>query len=112
MRRVKARPIDGSPRSAWLALADNLATGFVFLSFFVAHWIAQAMAWANASRDTDWHLLFGVLGMPLVHLAGSRTDDYFLLLSVPNSLMWAAALTYLAARFRSRRERTRRAGKD
>jgi hypothetical protein len=50
--------------------------------------------------------------MPLVHLAGSRTDDYFLLLSVPNSLIWAAALTALAARFRSRRERTRGAGKD
>ena len=40
-----------SPRvlgSAWMALADNLATGAVFLSFFAAHWIAQAMAWANA----------------------------------------------------------------
>ena len=84
----------------------------VFLSFFVAHWIAQAMAWANASRSEDWYLLFGLLGMPLVHLAGSRTDDYFLLLSVPNSLLWAAALTALAARFRSRRERMRRARKD
>lgn len=94
-----------------MALADNLATGFVFLSFFVAHWIAQAMAWANSSRNIDWYLLFGLLGMPLVHLAGSRTDDYFLLLSVPNSLIWAAGLTYLAARFRSRRERTRRSGK-
>jgi hypothetical protein len=95
-----------------MALADNLATGLVFLSFFVAHWIAQALAWANSSRDLDWHLLFGLLGMPLVHLAGSRTDDYFLLLSVPNSLIWAAGLTYLAARFRSRRERTRRGGRD
>jgi hypothetical protein len=94
-----------------MALADNLATGAVFLSFFVAHWIAQTLAWANASRTEDWHLLFGVLGMPLVHLAGSRTDDYFLLLSVPNSLIWATALTALAARFRSRRECTRRAGK-
>ena len=95
-----------------MALADNLATGMVFLSFFVAHWIAQAMAWANASRGENWYLLFGLLGMPLVHLGGSRTDDYFLLLSVPNSLIWAAALTALAARFRSRRERVRRAGKD
>jgi hypothetical protein len=95
-----------------MALADNLATGAVFLCFFVAHWIAQAMAWANASRSEDWYLLFGLLGIPLVHLAGSRTDDYFLLLSVPNSLIWAAALTALAARFRSWRERTRRAGKD
>jgi len=112
LRRVKAQPIDGSPRSAWLALADNLATGVVFLSFFVAHWIAQTMAWANASRDANWHVLFGLLGLPLIHLAGSRTDDYFLLLSVPNSLLWAAALTAVAARFRSRRERVRRAGKD
>ncbi len=111
MRRIKARPIDGSPRAAWLALADNLATGGVFLSFFVAHWIAQAIAWANASRDANWHLLFGLLGLPLVHLAGSRTDDYFLLLSAPNSLLWAAMLTALAARLRSRRERTRSAGK-
>jgi hypothetical protein len=95
-----------------MALADNLATGMVFLSLFVAHWIAQAMAWANASRGENWHLLFGLLGMPLVHLGGSRTDDYFLLLSVPNSLIWAAALTALAARFRSRRERVRRVGKD
>jgi hypothetical protein len=105
LRRIKARPIEGSSRSAWMALADNLATGMVFLSFFVAHWIAQALAWANSSRDMEWHLLFGLLGMPLVHLAGSRTDDFFLLLSVPNSLLWAAALTYLAARFRARRER-------
>ncbi len=112
MRRIKARPVDGSPRAAWLALADNLATGMVFLSFFVADWVAQAMAWANSSRNADWHLLFGLLGMPLIHLAGSRTDDYFLLLSVPNSLLWAAALTYLAARFRTRRERVRHAGKD
>ena len=106
------RPIDGSPRAAWLALADNLATGVVFLSFFVAHWMAQAMAWANASRDANWHLLFGLLGLPLIHLAGSRTDDYFLLLSVPNSLLWAAGLTALAARFRARREGSRRAAKD
>jgi hypothetical protein len=95
-----------------MALADNLATGAVFLSFFVGHWIAQTIAWANASRSEDWYLLFGLLGMPLVHLAGSRTDDYFLPLSVPNSLLWAAALTALAARFRSWRERTRRSGKD
>lgn len=106
LRRIKGQPIAGSPRSAWLALADNLATGIVFLSFFVAHWTAQTIAWANASRDLGWHLLFGVLGMPLVHLAGSYTDDYFLLLSVPNSLIWAAALTYLAARFRRRREQS------
>jgi hypothetical protein len=112
LRRIKARPSDSSPRAAWLALADNLATGMVFLSFFVAHWIAQAMAWANAARDVEWHLLFGLLGMPLIHLAGSRTDDFFLLLSVPNSLLWAAALTYLAARFRMRRERSRHAGQD
>lgn len=95
-----------------MALADNVATGMVLLSFFVTHWIAQAIAWANASRDAEWHVLFGVLGLPLVHLAGSRTDDYFLLLSVPNSLIWAAALTALAARFRSRRDHLGRAGKS
>jgi hypothetical protein len=50
--------------------------------------------------------------MPLVHLAGSRTDDYFLLLSVPNSLIWAAAMTTLAARFRSWREGARRSSED
>jgi hypothetical protein len=112
LRRVKAQPIDGSPRAAWLALADNLATAVVFLGFFVAHFIAQALAWANASRDATWHLLFGLLGLPLVHLAGSRTDDYFLPLAVPNSLLWAAALTAVAARFRTRRERHRRAARD
>jgi hypothetical protein len=112
LRRTKARPIDGSPRSAWLALADNVATGMVFLSFFAADWLAQAMAWANASRNAQWHLLFGVLGLPLIHLAGSHTDDYFLLLSVPNSLLWAAALTWLAGRFRARRERTRHADRS
>ena len=95
-----------------MALADNLATGAVFVCFFVAHWIAQAMAWANSSRDVQWHLLFGLLGLPLVHLAGSHTDDYFLILSVPNSLLWAAALTYLVARFRARRERAHGLGKD
>jgi len=107
LRRIKARPAEESPRSAFRALADNLATGFVFLSFFAAHWIAQAIAWANDSRSLDWHLLFGLLGLPLLHLAGSRTDQLFLLLSVPNSIIWAAGLTYLAARYRSRREGTR-----
>jgi hypothetical protein len=90
-------------------LADNLASAMVFLSFFVAHWIAQAMAWANASANTAWRLLYDLLAAPLIHLAGSRTDEYFLMLSVPNSLLWAAALTYLAARARNRRERVRRA---
>jgi hypothetical protein len=89
-------------------LADNLASAMVFLSFFVAHWIAQAMAWANASTNMAWRLLFDLLAAPLIHLAGSRTDEYFLMLSGPNSLLWAAALTYLAARFRTRRERARR----
>jgi len=32
-------------------LADNLASAMVFLSFFVAHWIAQAMAWAERFRQ-------------------------------------------------------------
>jgi len=109
LRRTKEPPPAESPRAALRALADNLATGMVFLSFFVADWIAQAMAWANSSRNTLWHLLFGLLGLPLIHLAGSHTDDYFLWLSVPNSLLWAAALTYLAARLRARREGTRRA---
>jgi hypothetical protein len=94
-----------------VAFGDSVATGAVFLSFFVAHWLAQAIVWANASRSMDWYLLFGLLGLPLIHLAGSHTDDYFLLLSVPNSLLWAAGLTWLAARFRARRERTRRAGR-
>jgi hypothetical protein len=57
-------------------------------------------------------LLFDLLAAPLIHLAGSRTDEYFLMLSVPNSLLWAAALTYLAARFRTRRERARRVRKN
>jgi hypothetical protein len=111
-QRTKAQPIHSSSRAAWLAMADNLATAIVFVGFFVAHWIAQAMAWANAPRNAAWHLLFDLLATPLVHLAGSRTDEYFLELSVPNSLLWAAALTYLAARFRSRRERARRVRKD
>jgi hypothetical protein len=93
-------------------LADNVAIAMVFLTFFVAHWIAQAMAWANASANTAWRLLFDLLAAPLIHLAGSRTDEYFLMLSVPNSLLWAAALTYLAARFRTRRERARRVRKN
>lgn len=112
-KRTKAPPsIQSGSRAAWLAMADNVATMVVFVGFFVAHWIAQAMAWANAFRNMAWHLLFDLLGVPLVHLAGSRTDDYFLELSVANSLLWAAVLTYLAARFRSRRERARQVRKD
>ncbi len=84
----------------------------VFLSFFAAHWLAQAIAWANASRDTAWHVAFGVLGLPLVHLAGARADDYFMLLSIPNSAIWAAALTAVAARWRSRREASRSGAND
>jgi len=106
-----ARPAEESPRTALRAFADNLATGLVFLSFFVTHWIAQAIAWASAARNMSWHLLFALLGSPLVHLAGAQTDEYFILLSVTNSLIWAAALTYAAARLRSRIERSTRPGK-
>ena len=84
----------------------------VFLSLFAAHWLAQAIAWANDSRGITWHVLFGVLGLPLVHLAGARGDDYFLLLSIPNSAIWAAVLTALTARWRARREAARCGGNN
>jgi len=103
-----ARPVEESPRTALRAFADNLATGLVFVSFFVTHWIAQAIAWASASRNMSWHLIFDLLGLPLVHLAGAQTDQYFILLSVPNSLIWAAALTYVVARLRARIEQSAR----
>lgn len=112
MRRRTAKPAPESPRAAWIAFADNIAVVMVFLSFFAAHWLAQAIAWANESRNAAWHLIFGLLGLPLVHLAGARTDDYFLPLSVPNSAVWAAVLTAVAARWRSRREGSRSGGDD
>ena len=108
MKSARASSVQTSGRSAFHAFADSIAVAMVFLSFLAAHWIAQAIAWANDSRSLDWHLLFGILGLPLIHLAGSQTDQYFFLLSVPNSLIWAAALTYLAARYRSRREQSTR----
>src|SRR5260370_42255526 len=83
LRRSKARPIQESPRSAWLALADNLASAMVFLSFFVSHWIAQAMAWANASANMAWRLVFDLLAPPPIHLAGARDGETFFVLPLP-----------------------------
>lgn len=107
VKPARASSVQRSGRSAFHAFADSIALAMVFLSFLAAHWIAQAIAWANDSRGLDWHLLFGILGLPLVHLAGSRTDQFFLLLSVPNSIIWAAGLTFLTSRYRSRREGAR-----
>jgi hypothetical protein len=73
----------------------------VFSGVMLGHWMAAFVTWAYAQRSGLMRLLWNILAAPLIHLTGSLTIQYFWAIATINSALWAAAATYLVARFRT-----------
>jgi hypothetical protein len=71
----------------------------VFFAILIVHWIGQFVAWSYAERSGSMRLLWSILGTPLVHLSSSIANQYFWAAATANSVLWAAILTYVVARF-------------
>lgn len=71
----------------------------VFFGVLVIHWVIQFVAWSAAERSAPMRVLWNILATPLVHLGGSVTNQHFWIVATANSILWAAILTYVVARF-------------
>jgi hypothetical protein len=71
----------------------------IFGSFFVAHSAAQFWSWAYALRNHTVSQFWAILSAPLVQLAGFFASQYFWIVAELNSLLWAAALSFVVFRF-------------
>jgi len=71
---------------------------FFFFGVLVVHWIAQFLLWGQAERTPSVRLLWNILASPLIHLAGSLSNQYFWVIASLNSFVWAAVFTYVFAR--------------
>jgi hypothetical protein len=70
-----------------------------FFGFLFTHGIAQFMAWSYAGRNAPAHVLWIILATPLIHVVGSLANQYFWIVASLNSVLWAAALTYVLDRY-------------
>ena len=73
-----------------------------FSGFLAVHWIAQFLSWTYAERSSVAHSCWAVLATPLVHLSGSLSNQYFWIITVLNSALWAAVLTFFVFRLNSK----------
>ena len=80
-----------------------MARTLIFVGILVLHWIAQFLAWSYADRSAQTRVLWNVLATPLVHAAGSFTNQYFWIVASLNSVLWAVVWTYVIARYGLRR---------
>jgi hypothetical protein len=71
----------------------------VFIGIMLLHWIVQFVAWSEAARSAFMRILWGILGVPLVLLCGSITNQYFWLIATANSILWAVVWTYVLFRY-------------
>jgi len=76
-----------------------MARILIFVSILVVHWTAQFLAWSYALRNGSMRVLWSILATPLVHLNTSIGNQYFWVIATANSVLWAAILTYVFARF-------------
>lgn len=76
-----------------------MAKTLIFFGILTAHWIAQFLVWSYADRSAPARVVWNVLASPLIHLAGSLTNQYFWIVASLNSVLWAAALTYIVGRY-------------
>ncbi len=81
------------------AKKHNVKKVLIFGSFFVAHSAAQFWSWAYALRNNTASQFWAILSAPLVQLAGSFASQYFWIVAELNSLLWAAALSFVVFRF-------------
>jgi hypothetical protein len=76
-----------------------LSRTLLFVGMLAVHWIAQFLAWSYAQRNGSMRMLWNILATPLVHIAGSLTNDYFWVIASLNSALWAGIATYLLVRY-------------
>ena len=81
------------------AKKHNVKKTLIFGSFLVAHSAAQFWSWAYALRSNTASQFWAILSAPLVQLAGFFASQYFWLVAELNSLLWAAALSFVVFRF-------------
>jgi hypothetical protein len=70
---------------------------------FTVHWVAQFLSWTYATSSTVGRWCWAILATPLIPLSGSLSNQYFWTITVLNSALWAAVLTFLISRFASKR---------
>jgi hypothetical protein len=75
---------------------------FIFFAALIVHWVGQFVAWSSAERSSSMRVLWNILATPLVHVSSSITNQYFWAIVTANSVLWAAILTYIVARFAQR----------
>ncbi len=81
------------------AKRHNVKKALIFGSFFVAHSAAQFWSWAYALRNNTASQFWAILSAPLVQLAGFFASQYFWIVAELNSLLWAAALSFVVFQF-------------
>jgi len=81
------------------AKKHNVKKALIFGSFFVAHSAAQFWSWAYGLRNNTASQFWVILSAPLVQLAGFFASQYFWIVAELNSLLWAAALSFVVFRF-------------
>ena len=67
----------------------------IFCGILFVHWGAQFAAWNLANQMFPNRVPWQILSVPLMLMAGSTPNASFWLLATLNSVLWAAALTYL-----------------
>ena len=80
-------------RSSWMAKT------IVFCGILVVHWIGQFLAWSHAESSAPMRVTWKILAAPLVPTVGSLANQYFWAVASLNSVLWAAVLTYIVARY-------------
>ena len=80
-----------------------MTKGLVFFGILVVHSIAQFLTWSYAERNTAARMVWNVLATPLFHASGSLATRYFWAVATLNSIIWAAMLTLLIARYALKR---------
>jgi hypothetical protein len=73
------------------------------MTTFIVHSVGQFIAWSYADSpvhsSSSMRVLWNILATPLFHVSGSFADHYFWPIAIANSVLWAAILTYVIARF-------------
>jgi hypothetical protein len=69
-----------------------------FGTLFAVHWVAQFLSWSYAERSTIGRSCGTILATPLIYLSGSLADQYFWVITVLNSALWAGVLAFAVFR--------------
>ena len=78
---------------------SHMVKTLIFFAILILHWVGQFVAWSYAERNGSMRVLWSILATPFVHVSSSIANQYFWVIVTANSVLWAATLTYLVARF-------------